>query len=86
MHLAAGEAPDEEAVDGAEGEFAGTPAAGGGAGEPARIGLVTISKPVWFYGLEACADRLLPPKEGRLRRIAFAQLAQIGGASCRERV
>jgi len=62
----------------ADGEFAGAPASGGGAGEPARIGLVTISKPVWFYGLEACADRLLPPKEGRLRRIAFAQLAQIG--------
>lgn len=64
----------------ADGEFAGAPASGGGAGEPARIGLVTISKPVWFYGLEACADRLLPPKEGRLRRIAFAQLAQIGAA------
>lgn len=54
----------------------GSPAAGGA--EPARIGLVTISKPVWFYGLEACAARLLPPKEGRLRRIAFAQLSLPG--------
>ncbi len=52
-------------------------AAAGGA-EPARIGLVTISKPVWFYGLESCAARLLPPKEGRLRRIAFAQLSLPG--------
>lgn len=40
-----------------------------------KVGLVTISKPVWFYGLEALADRILPPKEGRLRRVAFAQLA-----------
>ena len=40
-----------------------------------RVALVTVSKPVWFYGLEPLADRVLPPKEGRLRRVAFAQLA-----------
>jgi hypothetical protein len=34
-----------------------------------------LSKPVWFYGLEPLAERLLPPKEGRLRRVAFAQCA-----------
>jgi len=39
-----------------------------------KIDLVTISKPVWFYGLERLSG-LLPPKEGRLRRVAFAQLA-----------
>ena len=43
-----------------------------------RIGLVTISKPIWFYGLDALAAQILPPKEGRLRRIAFAHLALPG--------
>jgi hypothetical protein len=37
-----------------------------------------VSKPVWFYGLEPLAAQLLPPKGGRLRRIAFTQLAQPG--------
>ena len=41
----------------------------------AKVGLITISKPIWFYGLEPLAAQILPPKEGRLRRIAFAQLA-----------
>jgi hypothetical protein len=40
-----------------------------------RINLVSISKPVWFYGLEETAPHLMPTKEGRLRRVAFAQLA-----------
>jgi hypothetical protein len=44
----------------------------------ARVGLVTISKPIWFYGLEPVADEVLPSKEGRLRRIAFGQLAVLG--------
>jgi hypothetical protein len=43
-----------------------------------KISLVSLSKPVWFYGLEAGAPHLLPRKEGRLRRIAFAQLALPG--------
>lgn len=47
-------------------------------GEAARIGLITISKPIWFYGLEPMAAQILPPKEGRLRRIAFAQLSLPG--------
>lgn len=54
---------------------------GGAAGAPAdgaKIGLITLSKPIWFYGLEPLADRILPPKEGRLRRLAFAQLALPG--------
>ncbi len=53
-------------------------AAPGAPGDAAKIGLVTISKPIWCYGLEAMAAQLLPPKEGRLRRIAFAQLALPG--------
>ena len=46
--------------------------------EVPKVGLITISKPVWSYGLEPMAAQLLPPKEGRLRRIAFAQLALPG--------
>jgi hypothetical protein len=43
-----------------------------------KIGLITIGKPIWFYGLEPMAAQLLPPKAGRLRRVAFAQLALPG--------
>jgi hypothetical protein len=46
--------------------------------EVPKVSLVSISKPIWFYGLEPLAAQLLPPKEGRLRRIAFAQLALPG--------
>lgn len=56
----------------------GPPGAAGAPGDIPRIGLITISKPIWFYGLESLAAQLLPPKEGRLRRIAFAQLALPG--------
>jgi len=38
------------------------------------IHLVSISRPIWSYGLEGVTN-LLPPKEGRLRRVAFAQLS-----------
>jgi hypothetical protein len=62
-------------------DFAGPgPGPAPAAGEIPKVGLVTISKPVWFYGLEAIGAQLLPPKEGRLRRIAFAQLALPGRA------
>ncbi len=44
-----------------------------------KVGLITLSKPIWFYGLEPMAAQVLPPKEGRLRRIAFAQLAVLDG-------
>lgn len=47
-------------------------------GNAAKIGLIAISKPIWFYGLEPLTAQILPPKEGRLRRIAFAQLALPG--------
>lgn len=46
--------------------------------EAAKVALITISKPIWFYSLEPLAAELLPPKEGRLRRVAFAQLALPG--------
>ena len=53
----------------------GGPAAGS---EAPKVALVSVSKPIWFYGLEPLAAQLLPPKEGRLRRLAFAQLALPG--------
>ncbi len=63
-----------------QGVVAGLPAmpaavSGGAAGPTAqRVSLVSISKPIWFYGLEAMAGEILPAA-GRPRRIAFAQLA-----------
>jgi hypothetical protein len=54
------------------------PGAVGNVPQVPRIGLITISKPVWFYGLEPLAAEILPPKDGRLRRLAFAQLALPG--------
>ena len=54
---------------------------GGGAppgADVAKVALISVSKPIWFYGLEPLAAQLLPPKDGRLRRIAFAQLALPG--------
>jgi len=58
----------------AEHEGADTPLAA----EAAKISLASISKPVWFYGLEALAPHLLPQKEGKRRRVAFAQCALPG--------
>jgi hypothetical protein len=50
----------------------------GAAGAPARqVQLVTISKPIWSYGIEQLPE-LLPQKAGALRRIAFAQIATVG--------
>lgn len=43
-----------------------------------KINLTTISKPIWYYGLEDAAARLLPSRAGPLRRVAFAQLALPG--------
>ncbi|MFZ5496433.1 MAG: hypothetical protein ACOZE5_14005 [Verrucomicrobiota bacterium] len=43
-----------------------------------KINLASISKPVWFYGLEETAPHLLPAKDGKLRRVAFAQCALPG--------
>ncbi len=44
----------------------------------AKVSLVSLSKPVWFYGLETLAPHLLPPGEGKRRRVAFAQCAVLG--------
>jgi len=53
------------------------PANGPAAAAMPKIDLVSISKPIWQYGLEEVAD-LLPPKEGKLRKVAFGQLAVLG--------
>jgi hypothetical protein len=41
----------------------------------ARASLVSISKPIWLYGIEALSGEILPAKAGRVRRIAFCQLS-----------
>ena len=51
------------------------PGAVGTIAQVPKVAMISISKPIWFYGLEAMAAQLLPAKEGRLRRIAFGQLA-----------
>lgn len=60
---------------------AAQPATVGGHDAPVgvpKVALVSISKPIWFYSLEPMAAEILPPKEGKLRRIAFGQLALPG--------
>jgi hypothetical protein len=44
----------------------------------ARANLISISKPIWFYGLEPFAADILPPNDGKRRRIAFAQVSLSG--------
>ena len=51
--------------------------AGGPGGEATHISLVSISKPIWAYGIEDLPG-LLPPKTGTVKRVAFAQLALPG--------
>jgi hypothetical protein len=46
--------------------------------EDLKVNLASISKPIWFYGLEPLAAQILPPKAERLRRVAFGQLAVLG--------
>jgi len=53
------------------------PAETGSEDNVVRIDLASISKPLWYYGLESIPD-LLPPKGSRLRRVAFGQLAVLG--------
>ena len=62
--------------------YGGAPDSAGGSAPTApaiaKVDLISISKPIWFYGLEPLAEKVLPPKGSRLRRIAFAQLALPG--------
>ena len=56
------------------GALSQAPRAGGPAAPGSFVSLASISKPIWAYGLETIPG-LLPIKEERLRRVAFAQLA-----------
>jgi hypothetical protein len=38
------------------------------------VAVVTISRPIWSYGLESI-EGILPKKEGKLRRVAFTQFS-----------
>jgi hypothetical protein len=67
-----------------------TPGVTGAGGPPVPVGkpvisLASISKPIWFYGLEEIPN-LLPPKDGRLRKVAFGQLALPGIAQLEEKM
>lgn len=64
-------AGSEQAADAAAG-------ASGEAPQEIKIALASISKPIWFYGLETAAPQLLPQQEGKLRRVAFAQCSLPG--------
>jgi hypothetical protein len=66
--IAQGVLPDEAPAN-EDGEVSGV---------EVKVALITISKPIWFYGLEPLASEILPPKEGRLRHVAFVQLALPG--------
>ena len=55
-----------------------------GDGQAVAISLVSISKPIWAYGLEDLPG-LLPPKSEPLRRVAFGQLATPGLDDCDQR-
>lgn len=46
--------------------------------EKKMISLVSISRPIWSYGIEQVPGIVPPPKQGKLRRIAFGQLALLG--------
>jgi hypothetical protein len=48
------------------------------AGEIAKVAIISVSKPIWFYGLDALEAQILPRKGERLRRLAFAQLSVLG--------
>lgn len=60
-------------------EPAHTQAAASHAAAPteAAVALVTISRPIWSYGLESL-EGLLPEKSGKLRRVAFTQFSLPG--------
>jgi hypothetical protein len=59
--------------------------AGAAPAESNKINLASISKPIWFYGLEELAPHLIARKEGKLRRVAFAQCTLPGLADAMER-
>ncbi|HEY8995455.1 MAG TPA: hypothetical protein VIM71_12375 [Lacunisphaera sp.] len=59
--------------------------AGAAPEESHKISLASISKPIWFYGLEEIAPHLIARKDGKLRKVAFAQCTLPGLADAMER-
>ncbi|MBS0663024.1 MAG: hypothetical protein JSR48_07145 [Verrucomicrobia bacterium] len=53
------------------------PAAAEGAEAP-KVNFVSLSRPIWSYGLESLSTQILPAKGEKLRRVAFTQLALLG--------
>jgi hypothetical protein len=56
-----------------------------GPNEAAKISLASISKPIWFYGLEEAAPHLLAAPAGKVRQVAFGQCTLPGQADALER-
>ncbi|WP_404424559.1 hypothetical protein [Nibricoccus sp. IMCC34717] len=48
---------------------------------PKTVSLASISKPIWAYGVETVPGLLPPAKDGKLRRVAFGQLAIVDAAN-----
>lgn len=46
---------------------------GPAATDKGRVNLASISKPIWYYGLEQAAPHLLAAPEGKVRNVAFGQ-------------
>jgi hypothetical protein len=44
----------------------------------AKVNMVTISKPIWSYGLDSLSETLLPAKKPGVSKVIFAQLALPG--------
>lgn len=72
------QAIDDLASQQGRGEAARGGAEKGDEGQSAKVSMVTISKPIWSYGLESCSEALLPPKKPTAAKMIFAQLALPG--------
>ncbi len=46
--------------------------------EAPKVNFVSLSRPIWSYGLEPLSAQILPAKGEKLRRVAFTQLALLG--------
>ena len=51
-----------------------------------QVGLISISRPIWSYGIETVTGLVPPPKNGRFRRVAFGQLALLGISNLAEKM
>src|SRR5688572_16053804 len=62
-------------------QIAADESSGSGSGvEGGKVSLASISKPIWFYGLETLAPHLLAAPAGKVRRVGFGQCTLPGQA------